>query len=236
VNPAFGRISVFDSGADLIYHGGFIQVNKRMSANIQVLASYTLAKAIDSKPDSTSVVVGADDVKNAYDTLNPNDERGRGNADIRHRFVGSGIWNIDYAAKLGNPFLRHLLRGYQLSPVLSMQSGRPLTATVGSDPNGDGNTATDRPFGIGRNTIEGPGFVTLDLRISRDIHLYRERVSLKLLGEAFNLTNRVNFLNINTGQYAFNATTRVFTPNTAFMTPTSTFDPRILQLGARITF
>ena len=236
VNANFGRISLFDSGADSIYHGGFIQLSKRMSENLQFLVSYTLAKALDSKPDSTSVVVGTDDSKNAEDTLVPNSERGRGNADIRHRFVFSGIWDINYGAKLHQPVLRALLRGYQLSLVSNLQSGRPLTATVGSDPNNDGNSSTDRPFGLGRGTYEAPGFAQVDLRFTRDIHLYQEKVSMKLMFEAFNLTNRVNFNNVGTGAYAFNSTTRVFTPSVSFLLPTTTFDPRILQLGAKIVF
>ena len=102
VNPAFGRISLFDSGADSIYHGGFIQLTKRMSQSFQVQTSYTFSHAIDDRPDFTSVVVGADDSKNAQDTLNPNAERGRANSDIRHRFVISGVWDINYGASLQN--------------------------------------------------------------------------------------------------------------------------------------
>ena len=49
-NPAFGRISLFDSGADSIYHGGFIQLSKRFSQNFQVQTSYTFSKVIDSRP------------------------------------------------------------------------------------------------------------------------------------------------------------------------------------------
>ena len=43
-NPAFGRISLFDSGADSIYHGGFVQLSKRFSQNFQVQTSYTFSK------------------------------------------------------------------------------------------------------------------------------------------------------------------------------------------------
>jgi outer membrane receptor protein involved in Fe transport len=235
-NPAFGRISLIDSGADSIYHGGFIQVSKRLSHSFQVQTSYTFSKVIDSRPDFTSVVVGTDDSKNAQDTLNPNAERGRGNADITHRFVFSGIWNINYGASLQNAALRTILRGYQLSLISTVQSGKPLTATVGSDPNNDTNTATDRPPFVGRNTFEGPGYSQQDIRVTRDIALYRERVALRLIFEAFNVFNRANFNNINSAQYGFNATTKVFTPNTSFLTPTSTYDPRILQLAAKITF
>jgi hypothetical protein len=235
-NPAFGRISLFDSGADSIYHGGFIQLTKRFSQSFQAQAAYTFSKVIDSRPDFTSVVVGTDDSKNAQDTLLPNLERGRGNADITHRFVLSGIWDINYGKGLQNAVARNLLRGYQFSLITTLQSGRPLTATVGGDPNGDTNTSTDRSPYVGRDTYEGPGFATVDFRFTRDIPLHRERAALRLMFEAFNVTNRANFNGINTAQYNFNATTRVFTPNATFLAPTTTYDPRILQLAAKITF
>jgi outer membrane receptor protein involved in Fe transport len=235
-NPAFGRISLFDSGADSIYHGGFIQLTKRFSQSFQAQAAYTFSKVIDSRPDFTSVVVGTDDSKNAQDTLLPNLERGRGNADITHRFVLSGIWDINYGKGLQNAVARNLLRGYQFSLITTLQSGRPLTATAGGDPNGDTNTSTDRSPYVGRDTYEGPGFATVDFRFTRDIPLHRERAALRLMFEAFNVTNRANFNGINTAQYNFNATTRVFTPNATFLAPTTTYDPRILQLAAKITF
>jgi hypothetical protein len=234
-NTAFGRISLFDSGADSIYHGGFVQMTKRFSHTFQIQASYTFSKVIDDKPDFTSVVVGTDDAKNAQDTLYPNLERGRGNSDIRHRFVFSSVWDLDYAKSLSNPIARNILRGYQFSVISQIQSGRPFTVTAGGDPNNDTSTATDRPPFVGRNTLEGPAFAQADLRVTRDIRLM-ERASLKLIFEAFNVTNRANFFNINTAQYNYNATTRAFTTNAAFLTRLSTYDPRILQLAAKITF
>ena len=189
-----------------------------MSRNFQVQTSYMLAHAIDDKPDFTSVVVGTDDSKNAQDTLNPNGERGRANADIRHRFVLSGTWDIDYGKSLQNKIAKALFSGYQFSMITTLQSGRPLTATVGSgDPNNDANSGTDRFPGVGRNTIEGPGFANVDIRFSRNIALYKERVGMRLIFEAFNLTNRPNFTSLLTSQYTFNSTTRVFTPVATFL-------------------
>ena len=241
VDPNFGRISVFDSGADSIYHGVFIQLTKRLSQNFQVQTSYTFSKVIDDAPDFTSVVVGTDDAKNAQDTLRPNLERGLGNADIRHRFVFSGIWQIDYAKSLQNRVLRALLRGYELSTIATLQSGRPYSIFVGGDVNNDGNTRTDRPPGVGRNTVEGPNFLDVDMRVTRDIPLYTERVKLKMIFEAFNLTNRANFSSLTTAsllttQYNFTAATNTFTPAAGFLSRVATNDPRILQLAAKITF
>ncbi len=235
LDPNFGRISLFDSGADSIYHAGFVQINKRLSQNFQVLASYTLAHAIDDEPDFTSVVVGSDDSKNAQDTLNPNAQRGRANADIRHRFVFSGIWDINYGDKMKNAALRAVARGYQFGLIANVQSGRPLTISAGGDPNNDLNTSTDRAPGVGRNTLNGPSFETVDIRFTRDIRIH-DRTSLKLIFEAFNVTNRANYSTITTSEYSFSNATFKFTPNSSYLARTATFDPRILQLAAKITF
>lgn len=235
-NPNFGRISVFDSGADSIYHGGFVQLNKRYSANFQILTSYTFSKVIDTAPSQVSVVVPFDDGQNVQDTLRPNLDRGPGEADVRHRFVFSAVWDLPYARSWSNPVLRALFSDYQLSGIISVQSGRFFSATVGGDPNNNGQVATDRPPMVGRNTIEGPGFASADVRLTREIALFGERLRLQLMGDAFNLTNRVNFSAFNRGQYNFNAATRTFTPVATFLQRTGTFEPRILQLAAKITF
>ena len=60
---------------------------------------------------------------------------------------------------------------------------------------------------------------------------------LRLIFEAFNVTNRANFSALNTAAYTFNGTTRILTPTTNFKTKTgTTSDARILQLAAKITF
>jgi hypothetical protein len=235
-NTAFGRISLFDSGADSYYHGGFVQLTKRFSHNFQVQTSYTYAKVIDDKPDFTSVVVGTDDSKNLMDQLNPNLDRGRGNADITQKFIFSSIWTMDYARNLSNPILRNLLRGYELSLISNVQSGRPLSATIGGDPNNDGNSSTDRPPGFSRNTLVTPAYLNADVRLTRDIAI-KDRLKVRLMFEAFNATNRANFNFINTAAYTYTAATALLTPATNFKTKTfTTSDPRILQLAAKITF
>ena len=86
-----------------------------------------------------------------------------------------------------------------------------------------------------REPINGPNFADVDLRVSREIGI-RERAKLRLIFEGFNITNRANYSSIVTGQYNFAAATRVFTPTTNFLARSDTFDPRILQLAAKITF
>ena len=54
-----------------------------------------------------------------------------------------------------------------------------------------------RPAGVGRNTLEGPGYADVDLRCSRDIFLMRAKGEKGPVGtvalDAFNVLNRVNY-------------------------------------------
>ena len=175
-----------------------------------------------------------DDAKVAQDTLMPNNDRGVGDADITHKFVFSGVWDLNYANHLSSAVARGALGHWQFSLISQVQSGRPFNALVSGDPNADANNGNDRVPGVGRNTIRGPAFATADVRLTRDIPLFKERVLLRLIGEAFDVTNRANFNSIVTTQYTFAG--GFYRPTTNFLFRSTTFDPRILQLAAKIIF
>jgi hypothetical protein len=250
-NTSYGRISLFESGANSVYNGGFSQLTKRLSHDFQVMTSYTFSKVIDSAPDSTSVVPGnaGDDTKVARDTLRPNLDRGLGQADVRHRFVFSGIWDLNYGKNASSAIARQIASNWQLSMISQVQSGRALTVTVSGDPNNDGNSNSDRPPFVGRNTLGGPSLMTVDLRLTRAIS-FREHARLQLMAEAFNLTNRANFgsstgvstgtFGIQTNLYAYSNVTRVFTPTSNFQARQTNYDAgvgyRAVQLSAKISF
>jgi outer membrane receptor protein involved in Fe transport len=240
-NPAFGRITLFESGASSVYNGLSLKLDKRFSRGFQLLGSYTFSKVIDTAPDGTSVVPGnsGDDAKVAQDTLLPNVDRGPGVADIRNRFVFSAVWDLNYARSLSNSFARAALGSWNLSTIIQMQSERHFSVTNLGDPGNDGNTNNDREPFVGRGTLEGPGLATVDLRLTRDIPIV-ERARIRLIVEAFNLFNRANFSSISQNRYSYNAATRVFTPNAIFKSATGVLDPgigsRALQLAAKITF
>src|SRR5207248_3642612 len=108
-DTAFGRSSIFDSGANSIYHGGFVQLTKRFAQGLTLQTSYTFSKVIDDKPDQTQVVIGVDDSKQVqYPTL-PGLDRGHGNTDINHRFVFGGAWDIASHYHFGSPLARGAL-------------------------------------------------------------------------------------------------------------------------------
>jgi hypothetical protein len=87
-------------------------------------------------------------------------------------------------------------------------------------------SASDRTYGtLGRNSFYGPGRTNVDFAIAKSTPLVGERTKLEFRVEFFNLFNHAQFDNPNTS------------PNSAkFGEITTTADPRIIQLGARITF
>jgi hypothetical protein len=238
----FARIAQFESTANSAYNGLILQVNKRFSQNYQLLGSYTFSKVIDDAPDATAVVpFGSDDAKMVSDPLNLRADRGPGVNDQRHRFVLSGIWDLDGYAKGFSPAARYFLGGWQLSGIFTAQSGQPYSAMVNSDLNNDSNNRTDRTPGLGRNTYYLPNFVSLDPRITKNVPV-TERVKAQLILEAYNALNRVNYTSVSTIQYSVGCTGAcLVAPNTPFQTPLSTqlnFSPgaRIVQLSAKVTF
>jgi outer membrane receptor protein involved in Fe transport len=109
-------------------------------------------------------------------------EWGRADFDVRHKF------NLLGAIKAGKYF--------NLGVALALNTGAPYTIVTGRDDNNDSLTL-ERPAGVGRNTMEGPGLAQLDLRWSREFRLNRrkkdEGPKLTVGMNALNVTNRVNF-------------------------------------------
>jgi len=102
-------------------------------------------------------------------------------------------------------FQHWLARGFGLSTIVTLNSGRPYNLLAGVDLNGNGdNPPGDRPGGLGRNAGISPGFANVDLRLTRNI-AFNERAKVQLFFETFNLFNRVNVTDLG----------RVFLPGTA---------------------
>jgi hypothetical protein len=98
----------------------------------------------------------------------------------------------------------------------------------------------------GRGICEGPGFFQVDLALYKNLTL-SHRVKAQLRFEVFNLTNHVNFINVNTnlnptsvtldtGRAATATTITAFTPSGSFGQATATRDPRQAQFGVKLMF
>jgi hypothetical protein len=237
----FARVEAFESGADSFYNGLTVSFKRRLATRYQVGLAYTYAKTIDTVTDFTSVVPfnPIDEVKMAaYPTL-PGIDRGPSVNDQRHRVVTNFVWNLDYFHGLKNPVARYLVDGWELSGIILAQTGQPYSNAIGGDANNDTNSASERVPQDGRNTNYGPTIANYDLRVTKSIPLYRERVRFNLSLDAFNAFNQANFLaaNVRNGKFNFVPATGLFTPTTNFGAyANQTLDNRILQISGKIVF
>jgi len=90
---------------------------------------------------------------------------------------------------------------------------------------------------VGRNAVRGPGMFNFDVALSRQFHI-RERISLQVRAEAFNLINHPNFVGAISpaGLIAAFTTMTTNAASANFGQPQAAFDPRILQFALKAAF
>ena len=90
-----------------------------------------------------------------------------------------------------------------------------------------------------RNFLRGPSYTNFDLAVSKTTAV-SERVKIEFRAEFFNVFNHANFLNpgvTNSGNGAYSGGSSGSNINSSlFGQITSTYDPRIIQLAARLSF
>jgi outer membrane receptor protein involved in Fe transport len=106
------------------YHSWQTQIIKRFTKGLSIQGSYTLSKSIDSS--STDNLGGT--VSNPFDLRS---ERGRSDWDRRNAFVASWLWTLPF--HFSNHLTNSLLGGWTLTAIHTLQSGTPLTFTIGQD-------------------------------------------------------------------------------------------------------
>ena len=125
LNPTFSTITTIESTGRSLYNSLQLTLDKRMSNRFSVLTSYTLSKSQDH----------AGEAKQTGTTqTNPFDlefDWGYANADRRHRFVTSALWQIP--GEFDNGVMAAVLSDWSLTGILAMQSGGGFTVTSGVD-------------------------------------------------------------------------------------------------------
>jgi len=247
-------INLLENSARSWYDAGYINVRRRYSHGLSLLANYTFAKNLTNAPDFRSPM---DESAIPQNNLDLAAEKGLG-CDVRHRFALSAVYAIP--AYKGMEFTRLLTQNWTFSTIYQIQSGMPFTISVFGDTANSGTVLGENPvranvtgqpvFGpgtrtadewfnptafatpaafaygnAGRNTVAAPGMQTMDIALQRAFRL-TERLNFQFRGEAFNALNKVNLGTPN--RYV---NTPQFGTITMAMTP-----GREIQLSARLSF
>jgi hypothetical protein len=247
-------INLLQNTARSWYDAGYVNLRRRYSHGLSLLANYTWAKNLSNAPDFRSPMFESSIPQNNADL---NAEKGPA-CDIRHRFALSAVYQIPGYA--GNSLVKKVTSNWQLSTIYQVQSGYPFTISVFGDTANAGTLLGENPiranstgqpvfgpgtrtadmwfnpaafsvpqaytFGnAGRNTVYGPHTQTLDVALVRNFAL-RERLGFQLRGEAFNALNHTNLGTPNrfVNEPQFGSITDAATPG------------RQIQIGARLSF
>jgi hypothetical protein len=172
------------NGGSTEYNALKVALTKRMANRLALQANYTYGHArgdVDNFRLNNSFVPGLTDV-----TGNHSYQWGPSDTDVPHLFVLSGTYDAPH--------------GVRVSGILFARSGFPYTGVAGFDANGDGVTTTtsygDRPASLTRNSFRMPPTVTANTSVGYVAKL-RERQSIELRFDVFNLVNRKNVGSVN---------------------------------------
>ena len=243
---AYGNIVVGDDGGTRSYNALWLQAQRRSANGLTVQTNYTWAHCIDDDGDTTQYQNNGQHRKERRA-----DNRGDCDQDTRHNFNLSTVYETP---QFSNRTLRLLAGGWRISGIVRLLSGQYLTIASGRDNalTGDSdrrpNQVLANPYtpektlaqylnpaafaqpdngtygNLGRNNIQGPGSIRIDMGLTRRFQL-RESHSLEFRAEAFNMPNHLNPSNPNV----------TFT-NANFGRILGSGDPRIMQVALKYVF
>jgi hypothetical protein len=124
--PDFARFSMAESVINSNYHALQASFDRRFSAGLTVLVSYTFSKTLT---DTNTVLTNNGGVPN------PDDRRaewGPADHDRTHAFVASWVYQLPFASGTRG-ISRVLLHGWEINGIWSMYSGAPLAFATSQD-------------------------------------------------------------------------------------------------------
>jgi hypothetical protein len=132
-----GFINYLPHSAQSNYESGFARLEKRFAHGVSFLNSYTYSKAITNAPQFRNAggVSGAENSppQNSYDL---SAERGLAAFDLRNRWTSTAVYDLPFGSGgrwLKNGWAAKAAGGFELSGILTMQSGFPFTINLKGD-------------------------------------------------------------------------------------------------------
>jgi len=254
--PYYGQLEYLDYGGTASYNALIVSAEHRLSSHFFLLGNYTYAHCIaDPQTTELSGPIYTNPANRRYD---------RGNCtsiDVRHNFNLSAVLT---SPKYSSRALQMIAGDWQLAPIVSFRTGSFFTITSGVDSalNGIGGQRPNqlnvdpycpnrgyycwlsgKAFGVpangtfgnmSPNNLVGPNFFGIDLALSRRF-IVKERQNIEIRAEAFNLQNRVNFLNPSNPGLVGNASGSALNSSN-FGKILSDVGPRIMQFAIKYAF
>jgi len=226
----------------------------RKDLTIQV--AYTYSHTVDMNNNFGG------DLTNVSNPYNFKYDYGTAYSDVANVGLVNFIYDLPFFRDTTNRFAKTALGGWELSGIVTMMSGFPLNITLGGAQGSNGlATGTNRPDysgtvtypstrlewfstssfslpalgdwgNLGHGVIRGPGRDNWNVSLFKSFLLSEKRNSrLEFRAESFNTFNHTQFQgNVNSGGVSSSFTA------SNFGQVTSTWDPRVFQLGMKLIF
>ena len=200
VDPRFQHVYQIENGGKQWYDAMVLQLAKRFSSTFQGTIAYTWAHELDENQES-----GSNDIFFSSGSLNLYNgnysaDKGNGSLDQRQRFVGTFVARPTLM-KGDSKFAKFVANGWELTGLLTLASGRPSFESVSFSSTTNlpqAFTSTLNGFGgdnrvpwLQVNPLRLDPTTRFDTRLQKNFPL-REKMTLSLLFEVFNLTNTVS--------------------------------------------
>jgi hypothetical protein len=247
----FQKIDFEQSNGNASYNAFQATLRYRANRGLTLLTAYTWAHSIDTY---STIGVQCACYQNPEDPLA---DRGSSDFDQRQVLAVSAVYELpDPGKMMSSPFMSRVFGGWELSTIVSAQTGTPFTVFTGTDASFTAAGA-DRPDLIGNPHFSGnrskaqeiAAYINPSAFQINDGHfgnlgrntftnpgLFNSDIGLfkNIPFERFNLQFRTEFFN------AFNQT-HLGTPNNTFVSPTfgqivSAGDPRLIQFALKLAW
>src|SRR5215469_12725796 len=145
------------------YNGLEVDVNHHWTSGLQLRGAYTFSKALDDG-DNLNTSVATNSPAFLSDPLNPKADYGRASFDVRHSGVIAGTYDLPFGranTSLGKSWVKYLVANWQVSGIVTLESGLPFTPQLSYNPSNDGDTRNPvrpswNPNFNGRVILGGP--------------------------------------------------------------------------------
>jgi Carboxypeptidase regulatory-like domain len=252
IYPGFSNITLTEAASNSNYNSLQVSYNWQSKHGLSLQGAYTWSHELDYTSGDLNALANPFDRRYDYAS---------GDLDRRHTAVISYVYELPFFKNSGG-VMHSVLGGWSLSGITIFQSGLPLSGgttpsnfTLGYDNLGLGGGTTSRPnvvspvtypqtvdawfstasfakpaplqFGnAARNSIRGPGRDNWNVALFKSFALPgREGMHIEFRGETYNTFNHTQFNQVDATYTDAN-----------FGKVTSTWDPRIIQLGAKFVF
>lgn len=152
--PQFGSRVLIATDAHANYNAGFVNLNKRFSNHLQFGVAYTFSKLMSTNDESLGVgAITASSPQIPQDFFNVQADQSLSAFDRTHRLVANFIFEVPTPPGdfFEHGFGKQVFGGWEISGIVTRQSGQPFTILTGVDSNGNGgggDRANFNPNGI----------------------------------------------------------------------------------------